>query len=820
MVQALREGNDKMQNDRKITITTAGNHKSTSWLPQGLTWGELVEKLRTPVRSTETLEQFLAYPKARQDELKDVGGFVAGSFKGTRRKADAVAGRDVITLDLDNIPQQGAEGALRAVDGLGCAYAVYSTRKHSPLAPRLRVLLPLSRTVTADEYEPLARRMGEYIGLTLCDPTTFEASRLMYWPSVSANSQYVFTFADRGMLDVDGLLRTYADWRNFAEWPVVPGTAQAQQRLIDKQGDPTGKPGVVGAFCRVYNVYGAIAKFIPNAYTPCDTDDRFTYTGGSTTGGAVIYDDGNFLYSHHATDPCGNRLVNAFDLVRLHLFAGKDDEAKPGTPFNRLPSFVAMCEKATADPDVAALMNRERYDAAVKEFADAPVQATENAPENWMPLLKTSPQTGDIAKTVDNVIIILEHDPLLKGRIIYDEFSNRALTIGPLPWDDREGRREWTDLDDSGIRHYVERVFGITGEKKLLDAVALVGFKHRVNYVKAYLQGLKWDDTPRLDRLLVDYLGAEDTEYTRTVTRKALVAAVARALRPGCKFDNMLILAGPQGIGKSTLFRKLGREWFSDSLKTFEGKEASELIQGIWINEIGELEAMARSEISLVKQFLSQTDDIFRQAYGRRTERFPRRCVFFGTSNGTEFLRDKTGNRRFWPVDTAKQAPTKSVFRDLTEDEVGQIWAEALVRLKIGEPLFLAGSVEQEAAAAQEEHRERSAKEGPILEFIEKQVPEDWDRWTLDQRRAYWSGAVKNDEIVLVPRTKICALEVWCELFNGDMKQMKYPDAVEINGAIDQAPGWLKIKKSIRFGYCGKQRGRIKDSPRLLEQPL
>ena len=172
-----------MQFDRKITISAGSSRRAMVWQAQTLLISELWAKLQTPARGTEPLAEYLNMKKAQQDDLKDVGGFMAGTLSGPRRKANNVTGRDVITLDLDNIPPGGTEDVLRRVEGLSCGYCIYSTRKHSPAAPRLRVLLPLDRTASADEYEPIARKMAEYIGLELCDPTTFEVSRLMYWPS-------------------------------------------------------------------------------------------------------------------------------------------------------------------------------------------------------------------------------------------------------------------------------------------------------------------------------------------------------------------------------------------------------------------------------------------------------------------------------------------------------------------------------------------------------------------------------------------------------------------------------------------------------------
>jgi predicted P-loop ATPase len=792
-------------NDRQITISAGSSRRSVSWQRQTLLLSELYERLKTPARGTETMAEYLAMKKPQQDELKDVGGYVAGALSGPRRKVGAVVGRDVLTLDLDNIPAGDTDDVLRRVDGLGCGYCVYSTRKHSPGAPRLRILLPVDRTITADEYEPCTRRMAAYIGIELADPTTFEVHRLMYWPSCCADSQYVYTFADKPLLSADGLLATYADWRDVTEWPQVPGTQQAPQRLAAKQGDPLTKPGVVGAFCRTYDIYRAMDDLLPGVYDPVDNmENRYTFTGGSTTGGAVVYDNGLFLYSHHATDPCSGKLVNAFDLVRLHKFADLDDDAKDGTPTNRMPSYEAMRALAVADPDVAALMSQERYDAAVQDFDGVTADNTD-APANWMAKLKSNPQTGLPAKTMDNVWTILENDHLLKGKFALNEFAGRGEVIGQLPWSKHAERRYWEDNDNQGLYWYLEKAYQITGNAKIDGALSLHSSKHSFNEVKQYISGLQWDGVPRLDTLVIDYLGAEDNIYTRAVTRKAFTAAVARAMTPGIKFDSMTILSGPQGIGKSTLLQKMSKGWFNDSIRTFEGKEASELLQGVWLVEVSELDAFRRTDVSRIKQFLSLRADRFRAAYGRHVKEMPRCCVFFGSTNNREYLQDKTGNRRFWPLDVGLQPVKKDVFNGL-DSELDQLWAEAVIRWRLGEPLYLSGEVEAFAKAEQEEHRERSPHEGIILDFLEQRVPADWTRWDLPRRQAFWSG-LASGEVETVERDQVCALEVWCEALHQDQRFIKNTDAAEINAVIEAAHGWKRMNKTSRFGYCKVQRG-------------
>lgn len=775
------------------------------WPASEMLWSELAEKLKTPVRSVETLDEYLKMKKSQQDDLKDVGGFVGGTFEGNRRKANLVSGRDVLTLDLDNIPPGKTSDILLRLGSQNFTCCVYSTRKHCEANPRLRIIVPFDRTVTADEYEPCARKLASLIGIEFCDPTTFEASRLMYWPSCCSDSQYVYQCNDgSGFISADGLLGMYSDWKDVTAWPQIPGQTETGLRLAKKQADPTTKSGIIGAFCKTYDVYRAMDELIPGVYATCDTADRYTFTEGSTSGGAVVYDGGKFLYSHHATDPCSGKLVNAFDLVRLHKFGGLDDDAKPDTPANKLPSYMAMCKFAVSDAGVGALVNAERYEKTTQAFGSEPADSL-----NWISMLRLAQNTGMPAKEPYNVSIMLENDPMLKGRIKKDLFADRIFGESPLPWGSREketGCFGWTDADDAGLRIYTQEILKFNSKDVIDMAFKNHTAKYSYNPVTDYLNELSWDGVKRLERLFIDYLGAADTTYTRAVTKKAFTAAVARAMEPGVKFDNMVILTGAQGIGKSSLLKKMGKAWFSDSIKTFEGKEASELVQGVWIVEIGELEAFNRSEIGRIKQFLSQQEDIYRAAYGRHVEWHPRRCVFFGTSNNSEYLRDSTGNRRFWPVDVGVTIPQKKVFGQL-DSEIDQLWAEAVVYYRLGESLFLAGTEAEEARAEQESHRETSAREGIILDYLAKEVPEDWNKMPLDSRRMFLSGNSKTEGVKFIKRDRVCALEVWCEALGGDIKGMKRSDSAEINAVIASAKGWEKQKNGLRFGYAGLQKG-------------
>jgi predicted P-loop ATPase len=229
---------------------------------------------------------------------------------------------------------------------------------------------------------------------------------------------------------------------------------------------------------------------------------------------------------------------------------------------------------------------------------------------------------------------------------------------------------------------------------------------------------------------------------------------------------------------------------------------------------VGELTGMTKSEANAVKQFLSRREDIYREPFGRRTKAFPRQCVFFGTTNDSEFLKDKTGNRRFWPIDVGVKSPTKSVFQQL-EEEAPQILAEAFVYWQMGEPLYLTGEAAEQAKEQQESHQESNPKEGIIREFVERRVPLGWEKRDISERRLYWSGEFGRIEGETVERDRICAAEIWVECFGTDIKYMKRHDAVEINGILSGLPGWVRHNSNMRFGCYGRQKGFIRDASQL-----
>jgi predicted P-loop ATPase len=655
-----------LQNDRLITISTAGSRKAAQWPPSTLLWSELVAKLQMPIRGKETLADYLSYKKGQQDDLKDVGGFVAGTLDGNRRKASAVTGRDVLTLDLDNIPAGTTQDVLRRVDGLGCGYCIYSTRKHCEAAPRLRVLLPLDRTVNADEYEPIARKTASLIGIELCDKTTFEASRLMYWPSCCSDSTYVYTYGDKGFLYADGVLGMYNDWRNAAEWPQVPGVQEDFHRLLKKQEDPTAKSGIVGIFCRTYDIYRAMDEFIPGEYIPTDIPDRYTYAGGSTTGGAIIYDNGLFLYSHHATDPCSGKLVNAFDLVRLHKFGDKDDNAKPDTPANKLPSFVAMCEFAKNLEEVEKIIKIERYEQAKASFSDNDIADEES--------FKTLSGYEDAQISIEIMRCAIR---AFGYGIKLNTITNRAEISGlPIQYSQNNAVNILPvilldSLNKAEIR-------GCT-KPKIEDCLFVIADENRYNPVEQMLLSNCWDGTDRLPDIYSILYLSED--LYKTYVRKWLIQCVAMALNSYEKpmgADGVLVLQGNQGLGKTEFFRKLALkpQWFVEgaTLNT-NNKDSLMKTTQCWICELGELDSTTKRRQPALKAHITAAFDVIRTPYAREATITPRRTSYCGTVNPDKFLCDETGNRRYWTI------PVENIdlerLSNISADWVIQLWLQA-----------------------------------------------------------------------------------------------------------------------------------------------
>ncbi len=751
-----------------MKIAVGNSRMEKKWKNKDISWEDFKNTVRTTKRTTETVSEFRRMSKAQQDNIKDIGGFVGGALREGKRRNGYVLCRSLLTLDMDYATPAIWEQIEALYDWSCC---IYSTHKSTSEAPRMRLVVPLAREVSEDEYPALGRMVAREIGIDLFDDTTYEPSRLMYWPSTPADGEFVFCEKDGALLDPDVYLGKYADWRDTSMWPTSKRQSEVLERKLTQQQDPHTKSGVVGAFCKAYSVEDAIEVFLAHIYEPSVMAGRYDYIPADSSAGVVVY-DGKFAYSHHATDPVCGKLLNAFDLVRLHTFSELDEKA----------SFKAMSDLAVKDERVKLQLAEERHAQAEDDFADE---------DNWLSQLELE-KSGAIKDTLTNISIILRFDPNLKT-IVFNQFKNMLDVIGELPWP--QVKPGWSDTDLACAKLYFERTYGIWSPTKFKDALlGVVSVERLYHPVKNYLAGLCWDGRERLDTLLIDYLGAEDTPYVRAVTRKTLVAAVARIYRPGVKFDSILVLNGAQGIGKSTLFARLGGKWYSDSLSISDMKDktAAEKLQGYWILEMGELAGIKKMDVETVKSFITRVDDKYRQSYGVAVESHPRSCIIVGSTNSDGgFLRDITGNRRFWPV----RVPGSGKYHAWDLADVDQIWAEAAMRYKAGEELFLKGSLAEEAVTQQRDAMESDDREGLVAEYLETLLPEGWEKMDLYQRRNHLNGGEFGESLspATIRRDQVCVMEIWCECFCKARESVRKGDSYEIEGILNKIGGWKKF---------------------------
>lgn len=791
-----------MQYDGMIDVAIGLSAKTRVWKNKKYRWSELVTRLSVPNYTTESLKEFLQASKEDQLRIKDVGGFVGGYLRNGKRAPGNVLHRQLITLDIDF-------GNNDVWDSFTMLYSnaavLHGTHKNSPDNPRYRLIMPLSREVSPDEYVAIARRVAGDLGIELFDNSTFETNRLMFWPSTPRDVDYYVQVQDGAWLDADEILNSYTDWRDSSEWPMAQTRFDEVKREVTHQEDPETKRGLIGAFCRAYSIQEAIELLLPDVYTPASIPDRYTYINGSTSAGLIVYDN-KFAYSHHGTDPCGGMLCNAYDLVRIHKFGHLDQgEVK------KTKSMQAMDEFVRADPRVREMIAKEKLSDAKYDFANAPKQEPESDPQGdenteWMKELEIDSK-GVYVSSDSNLNLIFAHDPRLKKLFGQNEFDAKGYVFGDLPWRKVDHPEPIRNVDLAGVRNYLGSIYGINSVQKVEDALTLEMERNRFHPIRDYLRSLKWDGTPRVDTMLIDYLGARDNIYVREASRKVLTGAVARVMEPGCKFDLVLMLVGPQGAGKSTLIKRLGQRWFSDTFLSVQGKEALEQIQGAWLIEMAELAGLKKAEVESVKHFISKQEDVFRPAYARTSETFPRQCIFIGTTNDPEFLRDPSGNRRFIPVDIDKTRSTKDVFH-IPQEEIDQIWAEAFELYMSGETLWLGEEAEMLAKEEQRAHSESDEREGIITSFLNRKLPANWDDMDLWQRKDYLDDPLSPNGVK--EREYVCVAEVWCECLGRNKEDMDRYKTREINDLLKSIDGWTPCKSTKNFPIYGKQKYYIR----------
>lgn len=768
-----------------MVITTGKSRKDINWQNKRVSWQTLCARLARPTRTSETLQEYQSMSKDDKGKIKDVGGFVGGEIKDGRRTKNNVVSRCLVTLDADYASKDSIELAEMLTDYQMC---VYSTHSHTQKNPRLRFVIPMTRDVTPAEYEPIARQVALDLGIDQFDVTTYDTCRLMYWPSVSADGQFIFKEIEGETLDPDEMLSRYEDWRDTTEWPLSSQETSIRVKQAKEQGDPTTKPGLIGLFCRTYDIDSAISEFLPEIYEPCG--ERYTYADGSTSGGAVTYQGRKFLYSHHSTDPVCGILCNAFDLVRLHLFGDLDATAKPDCPVTQLPSYKAMTNLVSSDAKCKETLVAEQESEAREVFSKEELEEEESDDTSWTEKL-TINKNGAVEATIENIVIVLEHDKRLKGKLAQNLFTNRLSIIDDLPWhrcEDHINGDMWSDMDDSSLRMYIEKIYRISAKDKVTDAINVVMQRHAFHPVRDYLNSLTWDGECRAEDIFVKFFGADNTDYVKAVTRKWLTAAVSRVMHPGCKFDNMIVLVGTQGIGKSYFGKLIGKHWYSDTFNTLGGKEAYEQLKGAWILEMGELSVMKKAEVESVKMFISKQEDNYRSAYGRHVTSNKRQCIFYGTTNDDSFLRDRTGNRRFWPIGCHPELAENDVF-DLTDRDIDQMWAEVMHWYKSDETLYLTKEQTALAVIEQEKYTTEDPRLGAVEAYLDTPIPIDWEDMSKTDRRNFIQGFMTYDGETMT-RTNISVVELAYELYGEEV--LAPWQAKEYHNILIGMPGWSK----------------------------
>lgn len=774
---------------RDLPIAYGNSRLAKTWVNKTTKYEEIKARLRVPIRTMESVEEYARMVKGDRDNAKDHGGFVFGTLTGGRRKMDTVASRSGLCYDGDHITRDFLDNFETT-----CPYnaVLYSTHSYTEEDPRVRVAMPATRDMTPEEFVAVSRYVAQEMGIDQFDECSYLPNQLMYYPSVPANGAFVYkeTPEDRPWLDPDKILEKHPEWKDPTRLPTSSRESKANTISRKKVQDPLEKKGIIGLFNRAfYPVQMALEKFLTDVYEPTDNENRWRYSSSVSMPGVEII-EGKFVYSHHATDPAYLHLCNAFDIIRLHLFGDEAD------------SHRAMREFAADQDEVKLLLMEEKAAEAGVDFADTEEDTA------WRRHLEYETRGSEtlLKNSLKNLRLILENDKNLKA-IVFNQLADGLEIKGTVPWN--HPARFWRDQDDAQLISYVDERYGTFSQRNFDIAVTKVTDDRSYHPIREMFDALPpWDEIARVDTLLVDYLGAQDTPYVRAVTRKALCAAYMRVHYPGIKFDYIIVLNGAQGIGKSTLIALLGMEWFSDSLtlSDMNDKTAAEKLQGYWIHEIGEMAGMKKADLEKVKAFVSRQDDKYRASFGRRVTPHPRQCIFIGTTNSENgYLRDITGNRRFWNVKVSGSGRYKPW--DLDDETVEQIWAEVKVLAEAGEPLYLPAELEEYAKREQREAMEQDDREGLVQEYLEMLLPEKWDSMSLYDRRDYIrEPSDPTRPVGINQRETVSNIEIWCECFCKPKEDMRPSDSYAISSIMTHIEGWDKSGKAVRLPIYGKQR--------------
>ena len=762
--------------ERTYAVAIAPRKDSRTWSQEEIRFSDLVEWAESPA------------------DHKECGNYLMGTLRGGRRTKNTIVSRSAVQLDAD----RATEETWDAISDLGVLGLVHTTFSSAPDELRLRVVLPLDREVTPDEYVHIVAVLIDRLGKDAFDPGSLQPERYMFRPAVADEHRgwYRYEVLDGPEISADDLLADFTE-----DLSTLPAPRPSKNKR-----DPREIDGTIGAFNRAYSIAEAVEQFgIP--YEPAG-EGRWHLVGARA--GAGIHEvTPDLVYSHHAGDPAYGQTLSAFDLVRVHLYGILDEDAKPGTPINKLPSTTAALERLANDPKVVGEIVGDDF--ATIPDAD-PDDPTAPAPTRaWIMDLVRNPRSGEVRDVVGNWDLISENDPVFRG-LFWDELDLSVKTDRDLPWRSIERGEIFTATDRAALALHIERSYGIRPGRMLLDdLVNVVANRRPVNPVREYLEGLEWDGVPRLEESLP---GVRPTEYTRLVARKCLTAAVARIFEPGIKWDYSLIIYGTEGRGKTFWVDRMARGW-NAALGDIHSKDTLLTLQRSWIVTSDEGFSMKKSDADSLKEFLTRTTDVFRLPYEREVMAYPRHCVIWGTTNDPTFLRRQEGNRRYLIVHSEDRVD----FGALTDDYVDQVWAEAVSLYRAGEELFLDEEGSAIAAAAREAYIEEDSLTGIIQEWLDQPVPENWDEMGAEER-ALWRMESADG---IGPKgtrkiTQTCSTQIWVECLGRPIGDRRRADLLDIASSLRSLPGWRPVPGRTRVPIYGPQQvyERVEELDELL----
>jgi len=847
------------------------------------------ERFRKPLVTNEKFHEYKKMTDAQQRHLKGINGWFmrAAVAKGENRNRNSILDCQILTFDFDYATPEFLAEILAGNVLPGVKLDVHSTRSSTPEKPRLRMIVYLAGKLDREMYPAVARIVAQLAdpNMEYVDKVSFRTAQMMYLPTVSKDMEkhYVFYSQEGDLLDHEEVIESWEMMNgpasDIGNLPKTPDEDELRE-AADKAEDPLDKKGPVGDFCRSYTITelihgkngekGILADYYEVVEEAQGAIQRMTYSHGTTSNGAVVYDD-KFVYSHHGSDPCCDMLVNAYDLVRIHKFGNDDKSAEKDTPISKLPSSKKMAEWLRSDSNYRIAQAESRYDLdsmltdddveyepdEIEDDEDDELDAedllgmplseatggtfrpsvsrrrADKPPKKWIATELELTDDGVIKTTMHNIAKIIMYDPRFWRKIAYNEFNYQIVVtddikskqklIPTLEIKDKENGDRWQEINDIIIRALIEAPtqggagYGIkVGKEMVHDAVKLAARANSFHPIREYLEHVRGLNDKRpgcIDTMLSDYFGAEDSVYTRAVSRLMMIASVARVMEPGCKYDYAVIFEGPQGIGKSTAIMRLyGKQYFSEIDGNLnDRKYVAEQMTGSWAQELPELSAMHRGEANDTKAFMTRTKDDVRLSYDRNVSELPRQSVIYGTTNDTKYLRDTTGGRRFLPI----------LLHDVESiDVIGlmeardALWCDAYegyieMRRKTPAdrdlPLFLTG----EAAEVAKELQERARKTEPWENWLETVM--DW----MDEEHTVMS---------IVSQDGLVGLDELDETFRGHdtealavriafTQKMVYSDAFGFHGNLPNGTQpdqlWNKVIEEL------KKRGWLQERVRI-----